>query len=120
MSLRVTRLLTRLGRWLIRKIRQIQHIMSHRGVLSWRRIQTKSWTCNFVSLRIQFISRAQFFHLRERENKMGTSPVSSTSTLVQHGGIVGKWIMQLSLPVSVSEFPNTEDLLQRQNSVVMP
>ena len=51
---------------------------------------------------------------------MGTSPVSSTSTLAEHGGIVGKWKMQFSLQVSVSELANTKDLLQRQNSVVMP
>ena len=51
---------------------------------------------------------------------MGTSPVSSTSTLVELGGIVGKWIVQLSLQVSVPEMTNTKDLLQRQNSVVMP
>ena len=51
---------------------------------------------------------------------MGTSLVSSTSTLVEHGGVVGKWIMQLSKQVSVSEFANTKDLLQRQNSVVIP
>ena len=43
--------------------------------------KTKSWTCNFVSFWIQFNSRTQVFHLRERENKMGTSPVSSTSSL---------------------------------------
>ena len=49
MSLRVTMLLTRLDRWLIRKIRQVQHNMSRCGVLSWRGIQTKSWTCNFIS-----------------------------------------------------------------------
>ena len=44
MSLRVTTLLTRPGRWLIRKIRHVQHNMFHCGVLSWRGIQTKSWT----------------------------------------------------------------------------
>ena len=51
---------------------------------------------------------------------MGTSPVPSTSTLVEHGGVVGKWIMQLYMLVSVSELANTNDLLQRQHSVVMP
>ena len=50
---------------------------------------------------------------------MGTSLVSSTSTLVEHGGVVGKWIMQLSMQVSVSELANTKDLLQLQHSVVM-
>ena len=49
MSPWVTRLLTRLGHWLIRKIRQVQHDMSHCGVLGWRRVKAKSWTCNFVS-----------------------------------------------------------------------
>ena len=38
---------------------------------------------------------------------MGTSPVSSTSTLVENGGVVGKWIMQLSIQVSVLELANT-------------
>ena len=41
MSLLLTRLLTRLGRWLRRKIRQVQYTMSHCGVLSWRGVQTK-------------------------------------------------------------------------------
>ena len=41
---------------------------------------------------------------------MGTSPVSSTSTLVERGDVVGKWIMQLSMQVSVSELANTKDL----------
>ena len=61
----VTRLLTRLGRWLKRKIREVQHNTSYCGVLSWRGLQTKSWTCNLVSLWIQFNSRTQVFHLRE-------------------------------------------------------
>ena len=67
MSLSVTRLLTRLGRWQIRKIREGQLNMSHCGVLSWRGKQTKSWTCNFVSFWIQFNSRTQIFHLREEK-----------------------------------------------------
>ena len=41
---------------------------------------------------------------------MGTSPVSSIITLVEHGGIVGKWVMQLSLQVSVSKLANTKDV----------
>ena len=53
-------------------------------------------------------------------NKIGTSPVSSTSTLVEHGGAVGKWIIQLSMQVSVSELANTKGLLQLQNSVLVP
>ena len=36
---------TRLGRWLIRKLREVQHNMSHCGVLSWKGVQAKSWTC---------------------------------------------------------------------------
>ena len=55
-----------------------------------------------------------------RENRIGTSPVSSTSTLVERGGVVGKLMMQLSRQVSVSELANTEELLQGQNSFVMP
>ena len=42
------------------------------------------------------------------ENKIGTSLVSSTSPMVEHGGVVGKWTMQLSKQVSVSEFANTK------------
>ena len=42
------------------------------------------------------------FFIWERDNKMGTSPVSCTSTLAEHGGVVGKWIMQLSMQVSRS------------------
>ena len=38
----------------------------------------------------------------------------------EHGGVVGNWIMQLTMQVSVSELANTKDLLQRQKSVVMP
>ena len=30
------------------------------------------------------------FFICAMENKMGTSPVSSTSTLVEHGGVSGK------------------------------
>ena len=60
------------------------------------------------------------FFICEMENKMGTSPVSSTSTLVEHGGAVGKWTMQLSTKVSVSELADTKDLLQRQDPVVTP
>ena len=39
--------------------------MSHCGALSWRGIQTKSWTCNVVSFWIQFNNRTQVLHLRE-------------------------------------------------------
>ena len=56
---------TRLDRWLIRKIRHAQHKKSHCGVLNWRVIQTKSWTCNLVSFWIQFNCRTQISHLRE-------------------------------------------------------
>ena len=41
--------------------------MSNCGVLNWRRVQTKSWTSYFVSLRIQSNSRTQVFHLRKRK-----------------------------------------------------
>ena len=76
--------------------------------------------CPFSGPHVQqsLLRHTQVFHLRE--NKMGTSPVSSTSTSVEHGGIGGKWMMQLSLQVSVPELTNTKDLLQRQNSVGMP
>ena len=40
--------------------------------------------------------------------------------MVEHGGVVGKCIMQLFKQVSVFEFANTKDVLQRQNSVVKP
>ena len=100
---------TRLGCWLIRKTRQVQHNMSYCGVLSLRGIQATSWTCIFVSFWIQFNSHTQVFHLRERENKMCTSHVSSTSPLVENGAVVGKWIIQRSLQVSVSELANTKD-----------
>ena len=79
MFLRAGRSLTR--SWLVRKTRQVQHIWSHRGVLSWRRVQAQSWTCNFVSFLIQFNSRTQILHLRKGE-QIGPSTVSSTSTLV--------------------------------------
>ena len=119
MSPWVTRSLTRLGRWLVRKTRQVLHNMSHCGVLSWRGVQAKSWTCNFDSRRVHFQGHTQISHLKKGENKMGTSPVSSTSTSVEHGVAVGKRIMQLSMQVSVS-VANTKDLLQRQISVVIP
>ena len=67
MSLWVTKLLPRLGLWLVRKIRQVQHNMSHCGVLSWRGIQARSWTCNFVSFWIQFNSRTQ---VSQRQNSV--------------------------------------------------
>ena len=51
----------------VRKTREVQHNVSHCGVLSWRRVQAKSWTCNFVSLWIQFNSRTQIFHLVKGE-----------------------------------------------------
>ena len=111
-SLRVTRLLARLGCWLIRKTRQVQHNMSHCGVLSWRGIQTKSWRCTFVSLRIQFNSGTPIFHLRK--GKQNGHIMCLKHIMVEHGGVVGN-----SLQVSVSELANTKDLLQRQNSVVM-
>ena len=89
MSLRVSGWLTRF--WLTRKTRQIQDDMSHSRVFSWRRVQTKNRTCNFVSLRIQLICHFQFFSFGEvRINKIGTLPCSRTSTLVEHGGFVGK------------------------------
>ena len=50
MSLRVTRLLTRLDCWLIRKTRQVQHNLFHCGVSSRRGKETKSWTRNFGPL----------------------------------------------------------------------
>ena len=65
MSPWVTRSLTRLGRWLIRKTRQVQHNVSHCGVLSWRGVQATSWTCYFVSIWVQFNGHTQFFHLRK-------------------------------------------------------
>ena len=66
----VTSPLTRLGRWLVRNTRQVQHNMSYRGVLSWKRIQAKSWTCNVVSLWIQFDGHTQISHLKRRIQNM--------------------------------------------------
>ena len=54
------------------------------------RVQAKSWTCNLGSFRIQFKCVIRRFWLCRREKRIGTSPVSSTSTLVEHGGFVGK------------------------------
>ena len=103
MSLRVIRSLTRLGGWLIRKIRQVQHNMSHCGILSWRGKQAKRSACNLVPLRIQFNSRTEFSHLKKRKKEVhhlsqAHQPwlnmvvlLESTSTMVvEHGGVVGK------------------------------
>ena len=110
MSFWVRRPLTRF--WLVRQTPQVQNNMSQSKVFSWRGVQAKSRTCNFVSFRVQFNSHSQMFHLRMRK-KIGTLPVSKTSTLVEHGGVVGKWIIQLSQQVSVSELANTTGFLQR-------
>ena len=50
------------------------------------------------------------FLIRGSDNKIGTSLVQSTSTVVEHVGAVGKRTMQLALQVSVSELVNTKDL----------
>ena len=55
-----------------------------------------------------------------KENRTSTSPVSSTSTLVEHGGVVGKLTAQLQNKVPTSELANTKRLIARGNSVVMP
>ena len=57
----VSRSLTRLGYWLVLKTRQVQHHMSHCGVLSWGRVQAKSWTRNFVSIWVKLHGHTQFF-----------------------------------------------------------
>ena len=88
MSLRVSGSLTRF--WLIRETRQIQDDMSHSGVFSWRRVQAKSWTCNFVSLQIQLNSLSQNVSFAEVRKRYAQLNVSSTSTLVEHGGFVGQ------------------------------
>ena len=44
----------------------------------------------------------------DRGKKWGKSPVSSTSTLVEQVGVVGKWIMQLSKQDSDSQWANTK------------
>ena len=54
------------------------------AVLSWRGIQTKSWTCNFVSFWIQFNSRTQVFHLREGKQ-------DGHITCLKHINFVRKW-----------------------------
>ena len=48
------------------------------------------------------IAHATKFCFCGRENRICTSPISSTSTLVEHGGFVVKWKIQLSRQVSVT------------------
>ena len=100
------------------KIRQVQHNMLHCGVLSWRGLQAKSWTCHFVSLRIQINGHTEVFHLRKGKTRWARHLSQAHSTLVEHV-VVEKWIMQASMQV-LSELANTQELLQRQNSVVIP
>ena len=88
-------------------------IMSLCRVFSWRRVQTKSWTCILSPFGSNSIVIPKLF-IWGRDDRIGTSPVSSTSTLVEHESVVGKWMIQLSQQVSVSELANTKDLLQRQ------
>ena len=65
MFLRASRSLTQF--WLVRKTRQVQHNMSHCRVLSWSKVQAKSWTCNVVSFWIQFDRNTHIFHVRTGE-----------------------------------------------------
>ena len=50
-----------------RATRQIPDDMSHCRELSWRRVQAKSKTWNFISLRILFDSHFPIFHMRKWE-----------------------------------------------------
>ena len=117
MSPWVTGLLTRLGRWLTRKIRQVQHNTSHCGVLRWKRIQAESWTCNFVW--IQFNGHTQGFHLKEGKQ-------DGQFTCLKHINLGGTWwccwkvdnaTFHASFCLGVGEH---KGLIQRQNSVVIP
>ena len=47
------------------KTRQIQNHMLHCGVLSWRGVQAKSWTSNFVSCWVQLNGLSQIIYLRK-------------------------------------------------------
>ena len=75
--------------------------------LTWQRFR--------VSLVSSSTTVVPKFFIWERENKVDTLSVSSMSPLAEHGSVVGKCIMQLSEQVSVTQFANTKDLLQRQN-----
>ena len=119
MFLWVTRSIARFKRRLTHKTRQVQHNMSHCGILAGEENKPKAGHV-ILSLFGSSSKVIPMFFIWEGENKTGTSPVSSTSTLVEHGGVVGKWIMQLSMQVSVSELANTKDSLQRPNSVAVP
>ena len=110
MSLRVSGSLTRF--WLICETRQIQDCICHSRVFSGRRVQARSRTCNFYLPSDPNQQSFPKLFICGSENEIGTLPVSSTSTRVEHGGFVGKWIMQLSQQGSISELANTKDLLQ--------
>ena len=94
MFLWVTRSIARFSRRLTHKTRQVQHNMSHCGIIAGEENKPKA---GHVILSLFGYSSKVIpkFFIWEGDNKMGTSPVSSTSTLVEHGGVVGKWIMQL-------------------------
>ena len=85
---RARRPLTRL--WLVRKAPQIQHNVSHCGTFDCRRVQAKSWTCNLSSFRIQISSVMPRFCICGKEYRTGTSLVSSTPTLLKHGGFLSE------------------------------
>ena len=81
-------------------------IKGAQSVFLWRFFQfNRAWrgsvvfTGRFLGFNSIIISK---FFIWARENRIGTFPVSSTSTLVEHGGVVGKWIIKLSQRVSVS------------------
>ena len=67
MFLWVTRSIARFSRRLIHKTRQVQHNMSHCGILAGEEKQAKSWERNLVSFWIQFKGHTQVFHLRRRQ-----------------------------------------------------
>ena len=103
MSLPVTRLLTRLGRLLLRKIRQVAG-EEHRP------------KAGHVFSLPSYPVQKSYPHLREGKQNGHSTPVSSTSTLAENGAIVGK----VDNATVLSELANTTDLSQRQYSVVMP
>ena len=78
MSLWVARLLPRLGRWLIRKLRQVQHHMSHCGAAG-EEDRPKAGHAISSPFASNSIVVPNFSPERERKHKMGTSPVSNRS-----------------------------------------
>ena len=109
MSLRVTRLLTRLGQWLKRKLRQVQHTMSHCGVLSGRGTQTKCWTCNFATSGSSSTVIPKFFSSERGKTKWTHHSSQVHQPWQNMVDLLDSGQMQLSLQVTVSELANMKD-----------